>query len=236
VPSNILAIIRAELKQQASPAAADTARRFFKEAIKTYGVKNPDVEKLGRRYFPQVKPLGKKAVFDLCEELWQSGYMEEAILACDWAYAFRKDFEESDFPVLERWVHKYVTNWAECDTLCNHTVAALVERYPKFLADLKRWAKSDNRWVRRAAAVTLILPARNGLFLPDIIQIADTLLTDADDLVQKGYGWMLKEAGKSHHAEIFDYVMKNKARMPRTALRYAIEKFAPDLKKQAMAK
>lgn len=236
MPSDILSLVRAELKQRANPATAESSRHFFKESINTYGLTNPAVEKIARQFFPAVKPLGKQAVFQLCEELWQSGYMEEAVLACEWAYAFHKDLDESDFPVLERWVSKYVSNWAACDTLCNHTVAALVEKYPQFLADLKRWTHSSNRWLRRASAVTLILPARHGKFLDDIFLIADALLTDADDLVQKGYGWMLKAASQAHQAEVFDYVMKHKAAMPRTALRYAIEKMPPDLKRLAMQK
>jgi 3-methyladenine DNA glycosylase AlkD len=84
--------------------------------------------------------------------------------------------------------------------------------------------------------VTLIIPARHGLFLPDVFRIADGLLLDSDDLVQKGYGWMLKAASEAHQKEVFNYVMKNRFRMPRTALRYAIEKMPAELKKQAMEK
>ncbi len=104
------------------------------------------------------------------------------------------------------------------------------------MANLKTWALSDNRWVRRAAAVTLILPARKGNFLNEVFEISDILLKDRDDLVQKGYGWMLKEASKPHRQEVFEYVMKNKKEMPRTALRYAIEKMPEDLRAKAMEK
>ena len=90
--------------------------------------------------------------------------------------------------------------------------------------------------MRRGAAVTLIIPARKGLFLNDIFEIADLLLLDKDDLVQKGYGWMLKAAGEAHQKEVFDYVVKNKSVMPRTALRYAIEKMPAGLKSEAMNK
>jgi len=61
-------------------------------------------------------------------------------------------------------------------------------------------------------------------------------LTDPDDLVQKGYGWLLKDAAIRHQDEIFEYVMKHKQAMPRTALRYAIERLPADMKSQAMAK
>lgn len=88
--------------------------------------------------------------------------------------------------------------------------------------------------MRRAGAVSLIIPARRGKFLKDILEIADLLLIDEDDLVQKGYGWMLKAASQAHEREIFEYVMKNKNVMPRTALRYAIEKMPKELKTKAM--
>lgn len=97
-------------------------------------------------------------------------------------------------------------------------------------------ARSDNRWTRRASAVSLIIPARKGKFLNEIFEIADILLQDKDDLVQKGYGWMLKAASESNQEAVFEYVVRNKAAMPRTALRYAIEKMPGDLKSKAMAK
>ena len=88
--------------------------------------------------------------------------------------------------------------------------------------------------MRRAAAVSLIIPAKHGGFLNDAIGIADLLLTDKDDMVQKGYGWLLKEASRKHQTAVFDYVMKHKSVMPRTALRYAIELMPNDLKTEAM--
>jgi len=90
--------------------------------------------------------------------------------------------------------------------------------------------------MRRAAAVSLIVPARRGKFLTEIFQIADLMLPDNDDMVQKGYGWMLKVASQSHEQEVFEYVISNKRVMPRTALRYAIEKMPPELKTIAMEK
>jgi 3-methyladenine DNA glycosylase AlkD len=236
VQKDILTTIRKEIKDKADDAYGEKQQHFFKEEVKFYGVNNPEVEKLARRFYPELKDLGKKKIFALCEELWQSGYFEESLIACEWAYKLNKEYTPDDFTTFEHWIDKYVTNWAACDTLCNHSVGAIVEKYPQLIKNLKQWTKSDNRWLKRAAAVTLIIPARRGKFLEDIFEIADSLLTDKDDLVQKGYGWMLKEASKMHQTEIFDYVMKNKQAMTRTALRYAIEKMPPDMKSKAMEK
>lgn len=98
------------------------------------------------------------------------------------------------------------------------------------------WAKSSKWWMRRASAVSLIYGLRRGKFLKQAFRTADILLSDKEDLVQKGYGWMLKVAGDKHQPEVFDYVMKNKRKMPRTALRYAIEKFPEGLRQKAMSK
>ncbi len=233
---DIIAEIRQELKQQADEKTKSNYKRFFKEDVIFYGVSNPKAAKIAAKYYPQVKPLGKKEVFRLCEELLKSDYSEEAFIACEWSYRLHTLYEADDFFIFEGWLKKYINNWAKCDTFCNHTVGSLVDKYPQYLENLKQWAKSNNRWLRRAAAVTLIIPAKQGKFLKDIIEIADMLLTDADDLVQKGYGWLLKDASKKHMNEIFNYVMKNKKFMPRTALRYAIERMPVELKQKAMAK
>ncbi len=90
--------------------------------------------------------------------------------------------------------------------------------------------------MRRASAVSLIIPARKGKFMQEIFEIADALLLDEDDLVQKGYGWMLKAASQAHQEQVFNYVIKKKSIMPRTALRYAIEKMPKELKTKAMGK
>ena len=162
--------------------------------------------------------------------------MEESFIACNWAYSIHKRYQPQDFLVFERWVSTYLSNWASCDTLCNHTIGTFLVMFPEFLPELRKWAKSSNRWKKRAAAVSLIIPARNGKFLEEIINLADIMLLDSDDMVQKGYGWMLKAASQAHEKDVFEYVIKNKAKMPRTALRYAIEKMAVELKAQAMAK
>jgi 3-methyladenine DNA glycosylase AlkD len=233
---NIIKKIRQELKEKADEDVKRGGERFFKEQVKFYGMKTPDVSRIGKEYFKEIKKQGKAEIFLLCEELWKSGYMEESFIACTWSFALRKQYEPKDFLVFERWVKEYVSNWAACDTLCNHTIGSFLEMYPDHVSHLKLWATSPNRWVRRAAAVSLIIPAKEGKFLQDVFQIADILLLDKDDMVQKGYGWMLKVASQAHEKEVFEYVLAHKTTMPRTALRYAIEKMPKELKNKAMEK
>ena len=233
---NILLLIRKELKKKADKTIRAGAKRFFKEDIKCHGIKTAVVRCIAKDAFRQIREYTKDKIFGLCEELLKSDYMEESLIAFDWAYRMRKYYEPRDFKTFERWVELYINNWAKCDTFCNHSVGAFVELYPEYLRKLKLWARSSNRWMRRASAVTLIIPAAHGKFLEEVFDLADILLTDDDDMAQKGYGWMLKAASQAHQRKVFDYVIKNKKSMPRTALRYAIEKMPTVLKAQAMAK
>lgn len=229
-----MAIVRQELRESIDEKTRESAQRFFKEPVKFYGVKSALVKKIAAKYFREIKDLDKKEIFSLCENLLQANFGEEAFIAFEWAHSLRRQFVPEDFAVFERWVDQYVDNWAKCDTLCNHTMGSYVEIYPEFIENLAVWARAENRWLRRASAVTLILPARKGAFLKEAFEISDILLEDRDDMVQKGYGWLLKEASKKHRAEVFDYVMRKKAQMSRTALRYAIEKMPAEMRKRAM--
>ena len=219
----VITRLRQELIADADPEIQKTSKRFFKEEIRCYGMKTATVIAIAKRYWREIKSRPKDEIFRLCEELYQSGYMEESFIVSNWAHALSAGYEKEDLVVFRHWIDMYITNWASCDGFCNHTIGDFIDQYPEYIDELKRWTQSENRWMRRAAAVSLIVPAKQGRFLNESIEIADMLLTDDDDMVQKGYGWLLKEVSRKHPDEVFSYVMKNKKKMPRTALRYAIE-------------
>ncbi len=233
---SIVEKIRQDLKESSDEKVRQTSAKFFKEDIVCYGVRTNVVTGIGKKYLQSLKGSTKQEIFNVCELMWESKYIEESFIACQWSYSLHKQYKPEDFIVFEKWVIKYVNNWASCDTFCNHTVGEFMEMYPEYLSELKKWAMSENRWLRRASAVSLIVPAKKGKFLNDIFEIADILLLDTDDMVQKGYGWMLKVASLNHQNEVYEYVFSKKAIMPRTALRYAIEKMPSELKANAMKK
>ena len=234
--NSILEDLRADLFRNSNEKDRLAGLRFFKEEVNLLGMKAAVVTTIAKEYYRNIPDKSKSNIFYLCDELFASGIMEESFVACNWSYNVHKAYELTEFGIFEKWVNNYINNWATCDTICNHTVGTLVEMYPELLIGLKRWARSENRWVKRASAVSLIVPARKSLFLEDIFEIAEILLHDTDDMVQKGYGWMLKVASQKHQKEVFDFVLQRKAEMPRTALRYAIEKMPEEMKREAMKK
>jgi len=226
--------IRDTLRKNIDEKTQNNFHRFFKEEVQCHGVKTAIVRKIATHFWREVKNLEKWDVFDLCEQLLSSDYCEEAFVVNFWLPKMTDRLKPGDWLIFKNWIEKYINNWAKCDGFCNHTVGNFIVKYPEFINDLKKWTQSENRWLWRAAAVSLIVPAKKGHFLTDIFEIADALISDRDDLVQKGYGWLLKVTSHLHQKEVLDYVIRNKHYMSRTALRYAIEKMPQPLRKKAM--
>jgi 3-methyladenine DNA glycosylase AlkD len=229
--------IQAELEQHADAEYRVRAAEYTKRDADRYiGVKTPTVRKIASKYYRDIKNLEIDAILDLCEELLQTGISEHRTIAFQWAFRCRREYQPRHFEVLESWLERYVDSWGSCDDLCTHALGAFILDYPEFIPRVREWSLSHDRWFRRASAVSLIYGARRGRYLDHIFGVADSFLTDSDDMVQKGYGWMLKVASETYQQEVFEYVMRNKRSMPRTALRYAIEKMPEHLRREAMKK
>ena len=206
---------------------------YFKEEIKTRNLSASVIRNVSKKYFNEIKGLNKKEIFDLAEDLMKSGYNDEHKIACDWVFRLKKHFDKQDFDIFENWL-KYIDNWAKCDDFCTHALGYLFLQQPDKIINTKKWTKSTNKWLRRSSAVIYIYPNKQRKFIKEAFEIADILLQDNEDLVQKGYGWMLKEISNLYPEKVFEYVMINKQKMPRTALRYAIEKLPQNKRKEAM--
>ena len=210
--------------------------RFEKDKTKKNDFAGSVLKKVSIKYFQQVKHLEEKDIFSFCEKLLKSERMGRRTIAFEWAFRVRKNYQKEDFKIFENWLKKYVNSWSSCDDLCTHALGYFIWQFPKFIPRVKKWTKSKNRWLKRASAVSLIYSVRRKEGLRSIFDVSTQLIQDKDDLVQKGYGWSLKEASNIFPREVFKYVLKHKDKMPRTALRYAVEKMPKRWKKQAMKK
>jgi 3-methyladenine DNA glycosylase AlkD len=119
--------VRVKLKAASDEKTRVSGERFFKENVSLYGVRSAIVAEISKQVYKEISDKDKSYIFALCEEFWKSGMMEESFVACNWSYNVRKQFNEGDIVIFERWINSYVTNWASCDTFCNHTVGDLVE-------------------------------------------------------------------------------------------------------------
>jgi len=232
-----LVSLKNEIKKYDKPENKIDIQRFFKEKLKNrYSLKGPIFKKIASTCFEDIRNLPKKEILLICDELLETDLMHNRGFAFNWANQLSDQFVKRDFARFERWLKEYVGNWGECDNLCCGSMGILIDKYPELTARVYKWTGSKNRWLKRASAVSLIVSLKNGKLLKEAFTTADRLLLDQDDMVQKGYGWMLKDASIKYPDEVFEFVLNNKKTMPRTALRYAIERYPQIKRKLAMKK
>ena len=223
-----------EIKTVDKPANRTDYQRFYKEQLEDpIGLRTPVLRGVSNKVFRTVKALDKREILDICDDVLATGKRYARFVAFEWAGKLADRCEKKDFARLETWLKSYVTDWGSCDHLCG-VLGKLLTRFPELSTRRKPWIRSGNLWLRRASAVSLIEPVKAGLLIEDVFETARMLLRDEEDLVQKGYGWMLKVTGDHFHDEARRFVMEHKDVMPRTALRYAIEKWPPAERRRAM--
>ena len=102
----IIENLRQELVNNADEKTRLSAERYFKEGVKIYGLKSAEVSGISKEHYKAIEDKSKLHIFSLCEKLWQSGYMEESFIACNWSYNVRKQFEPDDFDIFEKWARE----------------------------------------------------------------------------------------------------------------------------------
>ena len=137
--------------------------------------------------------------------------------------------------MFESWLDR-VSSWADHDGLVHYLIGPMVAADHRRTARALRWAKSKNRWRRRAAAVSLIRAVRQKMFFPEIVRVSEAMLADQDDMVQKGLGWLLREAAKADPKTTVPYLLRIRDRAPRLVLRTACETLAPTTKSRALSR
>jgi len=220
----LLKTTRARLKAGADPKFEAGLRWFFKEPVNPYGVRTPQLRELARLACAQVKQWPVRERDQFVTELWKSGMLEEGVIVSHLYRRFRKSCGEREFRMFEQWIDRYVRNWSHCDGVSTWLIAASIANQPGLADRLARWTKSKNRWKRRSSAVSLIQEAKQGRNTETIFHICGLLLNDADDMVRKGVGWLLKETYPKRPREVLGFLDGWRATAPRLTLRLAAEK------------
>jgi 3-methyladenine DNA glycosylase AlkD len=204
-------------------------RVYFKrdEDVRFFGVGLPDVRRIAgdvSRGHRDTWDVGAAIAF--CDALIRRRELEAKAVGVVVLSRWRREFPDSLFGTARRWLADgHAASWAAVDLLAPAIVTPLLERRPALIARLERWTGARSLWVRRAAAVALIPLARHGRALGSAYRVALALARDGHDLIHKATGWLLREAGKPDAARLEAFLRRNGRRLPRTTVRYAIERF-----------
>jgi 3-methyladenine DNA glycosylase AlkD len=227
--------IRHLLKNGGSVEHAAGVQWFFKEEIKSHGWYTADLRRAATRFRRDVRvDRGLDFLVEVADRLFSGSVLEEKVVAVFLLEKFDGEFGDKEFNLFESWLNR-ISSWADHDALVHCLIAPMVAAKPSRTRVIFRWAKSRNRWHRRAACVALIRGARAEMFFPEIKLLSDSLLTDEDDMVQKGLGWLLRETAKFNARRTVPYLMKIRKRAPRLVLRTACETLPVAVRKRILA-
>ncbi|MEW6747330.1 MAG: DNA alkylation repair protein [Planctomycetota bacterium] len=224
------------LERHGDARSAAIAQSFFKERIRAFGLDAATERQIARQWVLKLAAVWtKREALLLCDRLLRHSHVEAKIVGLLILEGFVRELTPVDLRRFEKWLASGCNNWAAVDTLAPNIVGPLLEAHPQAIPEVVRWTKSPVMWVRRAAAVAFVKHARRGKYLDVAYRIARDLFRDPEDLIHKATGWLLREAGKTDMRRLELFLVKHGSRIPRTALRYAIERFPERKRKHLLA-
>jgi 3-methyladenine DNA glycosylase AlkD len=237
-PEQAARVTIARLKKRADLEKAKQAQRYFKETIRSFGISAKEVREIAQDLYRSLKPdWGVAEAIQLCDLLFPRPELEAKGIAALLLAYFKKDFPKELFFKIKDWLSSnYLDNWASVDVFCPEVVGSLLDKYPELIDEIEGWAISSNRWVKRASLVSFLKLARKEKYRDIIFGISKSVFPFEDDLIQKANGWLLREVGKSDEKGLEEFLLSSGPSVPRTTLRYAIERFDEKKRKHILFK
>jgi 3-methyladenine DNA glycosylase AlkD len=235
----IAADVSRALRKMSRPHGAFDAERYFRgdHGLRFYNVGTVRMRTLARSIYTSNRD--RWSIDDaqrLAGQLIEDPYIETKSVGIELVARYRRSFAPRHLAVWKRWLARnFSANWATTDAICGLLIGPLLAMHPEQIAQMRAWSRHGNPWVRRASAVSLIVPMRRGRGLDTAYRVARALHDDDADLIQKAAGWMLREAGKYDRPRLERYLLRHGPAIPRTTLRYAIERFPPARRRMLLA-
>jgi 3-methyladenine DNA glycosylase AlkD len=226
--------IKKEINSLKNPQKAETLQRFFKTGKGQYGEGDiflgltvPQMRKIAKKYFKETNLAEAKQL--LAAATHESRLTGLLILV----YKFEKANQEQQTEIVDFYLANTsrINNWDLVDLSCHQILGSYLVDHPQKRTLLDQLADSKNMWEQRIAMVSTYAFIKNNQ-LEYTFEIAQKLLNHPHDLIHKAVGWMLREAGKRNQAQLERFLQKNYSQLPRTTLRYAIEKFEETKRKR----
>ena len=196
-PEAIVDDLAETLRVEATPERARKEKLYLKSDLDFLGATVPAIRRAARSVHRQHRELSHDELLSLVEALWGRRVHELRMAAVELLDVYADRLTPADLEVLERLIIESST-WALVDRLSASVVGSLLDRFPDELhAELARWARHDDLWVRRASLLAYLPGLRSGHGdLQRFVALADPLLEEREFFIRKAIGWVLREAGK----------------------------------------
>ena len=210
---------------------AEGARAYFRkwEPVHLFGVRTPDVRRFAAGLAREVKGAWTvREALAFAERCTRSREMETKVIGWIVLGRYAPGLPRGLPAIVRRWIlGGHCVNWAHIDALAGEVLARWLDHFPERVGDITRWHAARNPCLRRASVVPLVPAARRGRHLEAAYATVLALRNDREDLMHKACGWLLREAGKTDMARLERFLLEHGPVLPRTTVRYAIERFPP---------
>ena len=235
-PAYIAAHIRRVLINGASAPHTAEVERFFKEEIKSRGWRAKELRAVAARFRRSLlNEAGQDFLIAVADKLFRGRVLEEKVFAVVMLQGMTDRFGDAEFKLFGSWLDR-VSTWADHDALVSYLIGPMIASEPKRAKVVFQWAKSRDRWHRRAAAVALFRAIAQQKCRAEVVRVTGTLMADKDDMVQKGLGWLLRVAAKCDREHTVRLLMKIRTKAPRRVVRTACETLPEAEKKSVLAR
>lgn len=227
------------LRRHANAKKAASYQRFFKQPVNYFGLDKQTSTEIKQDLFEKIQESWTiEDAVRFCKAMIKDPHMESRGIGYQVVAQFVSEAPPKLLADVKRWLEHSCGNWGLVDNLAPSVLAPLLEQHPDLIPDVVSWSDSPSQWVRRGATVAFVplvgKTKDQKLYLRTAYQIAERLFDDEEDLMHKAVGWLLRESGKADMKRLERFLLEKGPRIPRTSVRYAIERFPKDERKRLL--
>ncbi len=227
--------IERELRDLGTPERAAGTKAYLKSDLEFTGTTVPDTRSVIRSWCRARPGLTREELVATAGELWARPVFECRLAAVELLDARAALLQPGDAVMIERMLRTART-WALVDSLAEHVMGGLTERYPELTATLDRWASDDDFWLRRSAMLALLRPLRRGGGDFDrFSRYADQMLEEKEFFIRKAIGWILRDTAKRRPALVAGWLAPRAHRASGVTIREAVKPLPPEVRDQLLA-
>jgi len=230
----MLNLIRKEILKNSNQENKDNYERYLKNAVKFHGLKNPELLKIFKTLYSNLKEKDDNYLINLGVELLKSEFFEEKRFGIE---LLSKKYNKISPKFIDEFYElfdNYIYDWGTCDVSCSKIISKMISLNPEIISTIIKWKDSEKIWAKRGAAVSFVTLAKTGKYNDEIIDICSTIVKDNRRFVQLGNGWVLRNLSLVDLSRVIDFIKRNYDYFSREGLRYAIEKMNPKKRKELM--
>ena len=221
----MLAELRRRLGRAGRGDVAAQLKRSLGEGVPCYGIKPAEVHNIGLEAVRQLRSGGMPLTLEVAGDLFKSGNLEEGLIGAQLVGALARHIGGGDFPRFEAWAGK-LNNPQTADALATQCISRAMAAKPSIALRLLEWTKSSNPWLRLAAVSSFAPLVREGRFMTDALSVAEPVMNDEHEAVQRGVGTLLMEATRLQAPRVVEFLSAWKGKAPRLVMQLAATKLS----------